>query len=342
MNEIRDLENIVQRLFAKHAQHSVGQDDHGLWRQLTDLGLTSVGLDETLGGSGGTAAEAAVVLRAAARHAVSEPLAETLVVATALGVRIGAPEARWTVSLPVDRLPRLVSSTVSGRLHRVAWGRTADMISLLAHEDSEVVLVTLPTTSCVVERRDINLAGEPRDTLLLREVPVSEDQIHRGDRLGRRALAAAATARATQMSAALEGLLEQTVDFANEREQFGRSLGRFQAVQQMVAELAAEVAAARVAADGALGALDLLDGENGWRAAAAAKVRTGRAATTGARIAHQVHGAIGFTQEHPLHKLSTRLWSWREEYGAERYWSELLGTAVLADGGPGLWPSFTN
>lgn len=342
MSEI--LDDTVRRLFAEHAGQSGERQDTGLWGRLAELGLTAVGLDETLGGSGGTTAEAAVIVRAAARHAVAEPIGETLLVATALGVRTGPPEARWTVAVPTVDLPRLDTAsqrtTVSGRLERVAWGRSADNVAMLAREDAgDVVVVSVPASSVTVERQDVNLAGEPRDALLLQEVAVSEDQVRRGRGLARRAFAAAATARSVQMSAALDGLLEQTVEFANTREQFGRSLGRFQAVQQMVAELAAEVAAARSAADGAVAGLAFLDGENGWRVAAAAKVRTGRAATTGARIAHQVHGAIGFTQEHALHRLSTRLWSWREEYGAERYWSELLGAAVLADGGAALWPS---
>lgn len=345
MNRI--LDDTVRRLFADHARQLDRQDDAELWGRLADLGLTSVGWDETLGGSGGTTGDAAVVVRAAARHAAAEPIAETLLVATALGIRTGAPEARWTVAVPAVGWPQLHTAaqrtTVSGRLDRVAWGRSADSVALLAQDDGgDVVMVSVPASSCTVEREEVNLAGEPRDTLLLEDVPVSEEQVRRGDGLARRALAAAATARSVQMSAAMDGLLEQTVEFANAREQFGRSLSRFQAVQQMIAELAAEVAAARAAADAGVAALGSLDGGNGWRAAAAAKVRTGRAATTGARIAHQVHGAIGFTQEHSLHKLSTRLWSWREEYGAERYWSELLGAAVIGDGGAELWPSLTN
>ena len=71
-------------------------------------------------------------------------------------------------------------------------------------------------------------------------------------------------------------------------------------------------------------------------AIAAAKLRTGEAASNGAAIAHQVHGAMGFTQEYPLHYATRRLWSWRDEFGNESYWAERLGAMLLARGGDAL------
>jgi acyl-CoA dehydrogenase len=71
---------------------------------------------------------------------------------------------------------------------------------------------------------------------------------------------------------------------------------------------------------------------------AVAKIRTGEAAGLGAGIAHQAHGAIGFTYEHTLHFNTRRLWSWRAEFGAESYWSEHLGREVAARGPDQLWP----
>src|SRR5258706_417305 len=73
------------------------------------------------------------------------------------------------------------------------------------------------------------------------------------------------------------------------------------------------------------------------RAVAAAKVRTATAASEGARLAHQIHGAIGVTYEHQLHNLTTRLWSWRDEYGSEAFWARVLGARLSAGGGEGFW-----
>jgi len=75
---------------------------------------------------------------------------------------------------------------------------------------------------------------------------------------------------------------------------------------------------------------------------ACAKIRTGEAAGLGAGIAHQCHGAIGFTYEHSLHFVTRRLWSWRAEFGAEVHWAAALGREVAARGADALWPFLTS
>jgi acyl-CoA dehydrogenase len=50
---------------------------------------------------------------------------------------------------------------------------------------------------------------------------------------------------------------------------------------------------------------------------------------------------MGFTEEHSLHYLTRRLWSWRDEFGDETYWAALLGRRIAAAGGAGLWPLIT-
>ncbi|MBO0851705.1 MAG: acyl-CoA dehydrogenase, partial [Pseudonocardia sp.] len=76
-------------------------------------------------------------------------------------------------------------------------------------------------------------------------------------------------------------------------------------------------------------------------AIAVAKARTGEAAGAVARIAHQVHGAIGFTLEHDLRLATTRLWAWREEDGSDAHWHAEIGRRALAEGADGLWPLLT-
>jgi acyl-CoA dehydrogenase len=148
-----------------------------------------------------------------------------------------------------------------------------------------------------------------------------------------------ALARAIQLAAALEQVLAWTVQYAGERVQFGRPLGKFQAIQMELAEMAGEVTAVTALTDAAVQAVER--DENVVLASAAAKVRAGAAVEVVARLAHQVHGAIGFTQEHRLHHLTRRLWSWRDEAGTELAWSRVLGAGLLADGADGLWPALT-
>jgi hypothetical protein len=59
------------------------------------------------------------------------------------------------------------------------------------------------------------------------------------------------------------------------------------------------------------------------------------------RPSYQVHGAIGFTHEHSLHRVTRRLWSWRDEFGTESHWSRELGKEVSAAGADTLWPMIT-
>ncbi|MFB9743737.1 acyl-CoA dehydrogenase family protein [Pseudonocardia sulfidoxydans] len=137
--------------------------------------------------------------------------------------------------------------------------------------------------------------------------------------------------------------MTRAVGYAGEREQFGRPIGRFQAIQQQLALAAAEVAAGGAAAESAARVVvrDGITAPTAELAVAAAKVRTGQAATEVARVAHQVHGAIGFTREHDLRLTTTRLWAWRDEDGTDGDWAQRIGDLTLAAGADGLWPLVT-
>jgi len=143
-----------------------------------------------------------------------------------------------------------------------------------------------------------------------------------------------ATLRAAQMAGAMRRVLALCVDYANIRNQFGRPIAKFQAIQHMIALIASETAAAEAAAGLALRAADASAFDV---APGAAKVRAAMAASKVAALAHAVHGAIGVTDEYALHYLTRRLWQWRDEFGSERTWSERLGQAAVAAGATGLW-----
>jgi acyl-CoA dehydrogenase len=123
-----------------------------------------------------------------------------------------------------------------------------------------------------------------------------------------------------------------------ERKQFGRAIGQFQAVQQQLALFAADVAAVACATRGACRAASR--GDAGFQIAAA-KLRANQAIGLATACAHQVHGAIGFTWDHPLHHATQRLWSWRSELGNDRYWSERLGASVAERGAANFWSDLT-
>lgn len=141
-----------------------------------------------------------------------------------------------------------------------------------------------------------------------------------------------------QAAGALDAALVMSIEYANTRVQFGKAIGQFQAVQQSLALFAVEAAAVNVAGQAAAAALDTGDA---LFEIAAAKLRTNMAIGVGTAIAHQVHGAIGFTQEYGLHHLTTALIAWRSACGNDRYWADILGGLACANGGAGLWSEIT-
>jgi alkylation response protein AidB-like acyl-CoA dehydrogenase len=155
------------------------------------------------------------------------------------------------------------------------------------------------------------------------------------------ALHAAATV--SLMAGAMGRALALSIDYVNTRQQFGRPLGKFQAVQQSLAVMACEVAAVDAAAAALAARLDAtgLDTEASDFEIAAAKLRANRAVGVVTGIAHQAHGAIGFTREYDLHRVTIPLMRWRSTHGNDAAWAARLGRQVAALGGRGLWEALT-
>jgi acyl-CoA dehydrogenase len=214
---------------------------------------------------------------------------------------------------------------VSGTVGRVPSARRAERIA-----------VTLDGGVYLVAREEVeihpgtNLAGEERDTVVLDRAMAELRADLEPDRL----LLRGALIRVALMAGALERLSSIAIAHASERVQFGRPIGRFQAVQAHLVTIAQQAALVGVAADAATareGAFEI----------AAAKLLANRAAVTAGRAAHQVLGARGVTLEHPLSLETRRLWSWRSELGDERYWSRRLGAAAVHSGADRLYPTIT-
>lgn len=329
-------------------------DGDGLWRALEQIGVTLLPVPEGYGGAGADLATTGAVLRALGRRGVSLPIVETALLAgwllAAAGARVPSGPLSAVLAGPAVRLSRDGGHwTLSGRLERVPWGRAVERIVVLLDRPEGAHLAILDRAALEVIHGG-NVAGEPRDDLVARDVVLTTGMVRAVPAAGVTAAAfraRGALGRALMICGAAERALELTLRHISQREQFGRTLGGFQAVQHLVARQAGEVAAARAAAESAASDLDTLGpgalGENGEGliSVAAAKVAAGTAATAVSGIAHQLHGALGFTDEHELHRYTTRLWAWRDEYGNEDEWAAYLGRRALAAGGEGLWPLLT-
>ena len=315
-----------------------------LWQMLEENGLTLPQIPESRGGAGGAWGDAHVVLAACGRFAVPLPVAETMIGAWLLSESgLDVPLGPLTVA-PVRPAEKLALARdgggwrLSGTAARVPWGASAGHVVVLAVGDGKPMVALVKGGTAKAEP-DVNLAQEPRDTLEWTGAPVLAAAAAGAGLPAGALMLGGAMARAAQMAGGLEFLLAQSVKYVTERVQFGRPLASFQAIQHQLALLAGHTAAAGMAAQRAFAAMD--EGDAGFEIAVA-KIRTGEASGLGAGIAHQCHGAIGFTYEHTLHFVTRRLWSWRAEFGAEAYWAASLGREVAARGADALWPYLTS
>jgi len=315
-------------------------DDGGIWAEVEAQGLTRPLVSEENGGVGGEWRDAHVLLTAGGFHSAPIPLGETIL-ASWLAEKAGleVPESAATIIDGSDGSLTVAgeggSATLSGAAVRVPWASKAETALVVAMHDAGpmVGLVRLSDARDITASQ--NMAREPRDDVHFDGAPVRVAHLP-NDLPADVILQFGAMVRAAQIAGAMDKVLTQTVQYANERTQFGKPLGKFQAIQQEMSRMAGEAAASGVIAEAPFAALDA--GQNPEWQIAAAKARASEAAGVGASVGHQTHGAIGFTYEHSLHFATRRLWSWRSEFGGARFWARKLGTRAVERGVGNFWP----
>jgi acyl-CoA dehydrogenase len=311
-----------------------------LWAAVEEAALHRALVPEDAGGFGVPVTDALSLLRVAGAHALPLPLAETMLAGWLLAkAGLALPDGPLSVG-PVQDGEALTLTragdawTVTGTLTRIPWARDVAALAVLARHDGQDCIALVGRDSWLAEP-GANVAREARDTvrfdgttMAAAPCPITPPVL--------KALGAAM--RTQQIAGALTRLTEITTQYAQERVQFGRPIGKFQAVQQNLAVLAGQTAAAVAGADIAA---DAFGDAPKILPIAAGKARAGEAAGSAAAIAHQVHGAIGFTFEHSLHFLTRRLWSWRDEFGNDASWNRLLGRHMAKVGADRLWAELT-
>lgn len=285
------LAQSVERLFSDLS----GSDpaDAAAWRTIEEMGLTALMLPEAEGGMEGRWADAAPVFQSCGYHALPFPVCETIIGNKLLLDSGVEPPGRVLAfgksgsTLATDRFTGDVA-VLSPLLDGV-------FLLVCVDEDSDCFLIDCALASEISTRT--NMAGEPRGTLYFKDALARPIVNLKGGTLFR----LGAFLRAAQIAGALAACLELTIRYAQERTQFGRELRKFQAIQQQIAVLAGESAAIYSASASAAAALDAGPAD---LAVACAKLRANMATGASALIAHQVHGAIGITEEYDLHRFT--------------------------------------
>ena len=321
------LTDAAARLFS-----DLGEKRNGpfadLWGPVEEAGFSLLLVPEADGGFGGSWPDAFAVLRLAGYHALPLPVGEAIVAAWLLN-RSGLELPDGLATIAPQAEGKLAGGHFTGTLTGVPWGREAAVIVTVL----DGMLIRLNRADATVEPRQ-SVADEPRDTLRFTNT-VAATAPSDADLTGLGALI-----RTAQIAGAMDAALAQSIAYANERVQFGKPIGKFQALQQNLAVFAEEAAAVNCAGQAAFAAAGKYDGAADFEVAAA-KLRANMAIGIGTSTAHQVHGAIGFTREYSLHPLTRRLWSWRSEFGSDSHWSAKLGARVVTAGAQAFWPTLT-
>ena len=327
-----DLVSMMDAVFADHRESrpvvSTPGFDHQLWDNLDELGLVRLTEPESSGGSGAGWAEAAELMSAAVRHGARIPLPEHDLLAGWMLAAAGLPTAAGVRTVCV--------LDGSGNATRVPWASAASSIVAVWPADGGHRIAEIASEEARI-RPGTNLIGEPRDGVSIdlstltgaAVAPPLIKQLH----------LKSALVRSIQVCAALQQILNLTIEHTASRTQFGRTLSKFQAMQHLTSDIAAEIALAQATTEAALTAAITSD----WSAdtveflIAVSRSCSGHAASVVVRNAHQALGAIGTTLEHRLHEYTRPALAWRSEFGSVQSWDEHVMSAAVDAGGARLW-----
>lgn len=290
-----------------------GGEHQSMWSALEASGFLDALVPEDRGGAGLSLYDAGAILELSGSHAVPAPLAETVVLR---GLLAASGIDRPSGSIAFGGVAR---GSEAGYVCRgVIEGARADHVLLQA--DGQWRLASVEDG--VVERPALESTLVFSSLHRAIPVPVAHDPV-----------LAEALVRAVQMAGAMGTVLDRTLAYANDRQQFGRAIGKFQAIQHQLAVMAEQVFSSRMAAQVATHAPGLvLDPLR----IAIAKARAGEAAAEVAALSHAIHGAIGFTEEFDLQLLTRRLYVWRRAAGGDAYWHQRIGALTVGHRGPAL------
>jgi acyl-CoA dehydrogenase len=327
----RMLDDTAERLLSRHfatASRGSAESAAALLAEVREAGLDLILAPEDSGGLGAGILEASAIAHRWGYHAAPWPIVDMLLLKELAAVPAAEiPEGAALAVVEDHSISRgkWVAPAASLRVGASVIGETASALIACVHDqDGELALARFDPATAETKA---SMAGEAVAVLdLYTATPVA---VHTTGLRFDELMAKGALLTASATIGATLRLLEITIEHANTRKQFGKPLGKFQAIQHMLAEAAAEHVVAQASTRSAVAALDA--GRLAplkWRAA---KIQSARAATVVAAAAHQILGAIGFTEEHVLHHYSKRLWAWRDDWGREAQLKQNVGNDACAN-----------
>jgi acyl-CoA dehydrogenase len=334
----------VEALAVKYSTPEV--DDRGAWEEISGLGWPGLLVPEQQGGFGFLVRDLAFVIETLGARGLETPLlcssGEAVVVLRRAGQErwlsdIAAGEATVVAALHEDG-PELVPDAVRTTATRVADGGLvlSGRKTLVGHADAFIVTARVDAGLCLaIVPRDAPGArltplatnvGPPLHGLTLESVSVGAEQVLATDdawstiegvvNLG-------ATLRCYELLGLARRALELTLAYVDQRVQFGRTLSRLSPVQRHCVEMYVELEKVRSLNDQALRALE--DGrESAWEISLA-KAKASEAVPWILRMAHQLHGGVGYYTDYPLERLYRRSMAAQTASGSAAWHRRRLG-----------------
>ena len=289
------------------------------WKRLAELGVVGMLAPVEDGGLGMNEVDMVILLEETGRACLPEPIVETALVAIpALAARNVAKEQR-------------VEVVAGGAIVSVAFGEP-----FVAHAASaDYILVYREDRVALVARSDIQASPQPNvdPTRPLATVTITGPGVTLAEGSDARAIADLAFDRvvlgmATQLLGVTERCIEMAAAYAKERHQFGRAIGTFQAVKHRLADAYVALEFARPVVYRAADSLARNVPERS-RDVSMAKALASDAALIACKAALQVHGAIGYTEEHDLHLWLRRGFALASAWGDAARHRARLGHGIL-------------
>lgn len=323
--------------------------DAAMWQAFAEMGLTALNVPEAHGGLGASAAETFIVMSEFGRALAVEPFLSTCVLAPVLlkaaseaqagplleRIATGDAVAAFAHHEPARWAGEVESLSVAARETADGWwlngvkspvrhGAQADVLIVSANAGDEAGLFLVQRETVV--RRDM----ETQDGMRAAEVMFEDTPAERlagglaADEAIAKAEAAGLAAVCAEAIGAMDKALELTGEYMKEREQFGRAIGAFQALQHTAADMVIEVEQARSMALYASMMAGWDDADARDAALSAAKVQVCRSARAVGQAAVQLHGGVGMTMEYAIGHYFKRLTMIELEFGGLDYHMDRL------------------
>ena len=298
--------------------------DSQLWSQLTELGLTGMTVPEEFGGLGMNEVDFVLLAQECGYVALPEPLVHTAMVAVPLLVELGGDlAARW--------LPKIASGEA-----RVVVGVEQNLLVEDAHL-ADLLLIQKGSSLFAASQEQValryNESVDPSRKLYAVDVGNDATEVASGGEaqtLVDRAMNRGALAAAAQALGLAQRMVDMSVQYTSERQQFGQAIGAFQAVKHHMANVAVQLEYARAPVHRAAYEI-AANSKLAEQAVSHAKLVACEAANLAAKNSIQVHGAMGYTWEVDLHIFMKKAWALANTWGDAGFHKSRVADHIFAE-----------